>query len=104
MPKVKISQPQYTALVGSSIALVCDVTASPVHYSVTWQRIIGADVTTLTIDGNRLRGSSVNDPSLTITMATNNDQGYYACSAMNSVGIGRSSQTYLRVTGSTYTY
>ncbi|OWF56211.1 Titin [Mizuhopecten yessoensis] len=98
IPQVTVA-PQFTTVLGSSITLDCTVAASPQADSISWERIIGGVTTTLTIDGTKFVGSAVNNPSLTINQVASDDQGYYICIAINSVGIGRSSQGYLSITG-----
>lgn len=49
---------------------------------------------------NRYTGSSVSNPSLTITNTVAGDIGDYKCYATNSVGTGESAQTLLNVVGS----
>ncbi|XP_033753605.1 hemicentin-1-like isoform X5 [Pecten maximus] len=98
IPQVTLA-PQFTTILGTSITLDCTVSATPQADSISWERVIGGVTTTLTIDGTKFVGSAVNNPSLTINSATADDQGYYVCIAINSVGIGKSSQAYLTVTG-----
>ncbi|XP_033751318.1 hemicentin-1-like isoform X3 [Pecten maximus] len=99
VPVVSIGQAQYNTLLGTSVTIDCTVSATPQATTVAWERVIGGVTTTLTIDGTKFVGSSVGNPSLTITDATTNDMGYYICTAINSVGVGRSSQGYLTVDG-----
>ncbi|XP_021370011.1 hemicentin-1-like [Mizuhopecten yessoensis] len=100
VPVATISQSQYTVVQGVSKTIDCTVSASPAANSVSWERINGGVTTTLTMDGTKFSGGQLSTPSLTIISAASSDQGYYVCTAMNSVGIGRSSQAYLTVTGS----
>ncbi|XP_021345496.1 hemicentin-1-like, partial [Mizuhopecten yessoensis] len=99
VPAVTISQPQYSTVLGTSVTIDCTVTSTPQANTVAWERVIGGQTTTLTIDGTKFVGSSVNNPSLTITDASTNDMGYYVCTAINNVGVGRSAQAYLTVDG-----
>ncbi|XP_060079143.1 hemicentin-1-like [Ylistrum balloti] len=99
IPQVTLA-PEFSTVLGSSITLDCVVSATPQADSISWERIIGGVTTTLTIDGTKFVGSAVNNPSLTINSVSTDDQGYYVCIAINSVGIGRSSQAYLTITGS----
>ncbi|XP_060068235.1 hemicentin-1-like [Ylistrum balloti] len=99
IPTVTIGQAQYNTLLGTSVTIDCTVSANPQATSVAWERVIGGVTTTITIDGTKFVGSSVNNPSLTITDASTDDMGYYVCTAVNSVGVGRSSQGYLTVDG-----
>ncbi|XP_069133963.1 serine-rich adhesin for platelets-like isoform X36 [Argopecten irradians] len=99
LPVVVIAQNAYSVITGQSITLGCTVTATPSHTNVYWQRIDNGVASTLTIDGTKYTGSTVNGPSLTINNAENNDQTTYTCSATNAVGTGTSGQTTLTVTG-----
>ncbi|XP_069115359.1 hemicentin-1-like isoform X2 [Argopecten irradians] len=101
VPVVTVSQSQYSVVQGASRTIDCSISASPAATSVSWERINGGVTTTLTIDGTTFSGGQLGTPSLTIISAATSDQGYYVCTAMNSVGIGRSSQAYLTVSGST---
>ena len=94
-----IPEPQYTVTVGNTITMVCDIDANPAHTVVTWSKIVNGQPTQVTT-GSRITGSTVSIPSLTISNAGNTDNGYYVCSATNSVGTGQSAQTYLNVVGS----
>ena len=67
---------------------------------MSWQRIVNGQVTSVSVDGFRITGSTVNSPSLTISNARTSDEGNYICTATNSVGTGSSGQTFLDVTGS----
>ncbi|CAG2256290.1 HMCN [Mytilus edulis] len=99
IPVVTVQENVYSVNIGSSINLVCNVQANPSHTSVTWRKIINGVTTTVTISG-RFSGATVNSPTLTITNAILDDEGYYICFAMNIVGTGQSSQTFLDVIGS----
>ncbi|XP_076095861.1 basement membrane-specific heparan sulfate proteoglycan core protein-like [Mytilus galloprovincialis] len=99
IPVVTVQENVYSVNIGSSINLVCNIQANPSHTSVTWRKIINGVTTTVTISG-RFSGATVNSPTLTITNAILDDEGYYICFAMNIVGTGQSSQTFLDVIGS----
>ncbi|VDI02517.1 hemicentin, partial [Mytilus galloprovincialis] len=99
IPIVTIQESVYTVNIGDSINLVCTIQSNPPHTSVTWQKhLIG--VTTTVIISGRFSGATINSPTLTISNAKLNDEGYYVCVATNSVGNGQSSQCYLDVIGS----
>ena len=84
-----------------TVTLQCVVNASPTHTEVKWQRIVNSVLTDIsTANDNRLSGSTVSSPSLTISQASFNDEGNYICTAKNAVGTGSSQQTFLDVTGS----
>ncbi|XP_033753215.1 basement membrane-specific heparan sulfate proteoglycan core protein-like [Pecten maximus] len=100
LPIVTITQNAYSVVTGQTVTLGCTVSATPTHTNVFWQRIDNGVTTTLTIDGTKYSGSTVNTPSLTITSANSNDNTVYTCSATNAVGTGTSRLTTLTVTGS----
>lgn len=101
LPTVTIPQ-SYSVDFGSSITIECQITATPGVTSVSWSRIINGQTTTITIsNNNKFSGGTVSNPSLTITGADNSDEGFYICSASNSVGTGQSQQRFLDVIGST---
>ncbi|XP_063441331.1 hemicentin-1-like isoform X2 [Mytilus trossulus] len=99
LPVVTIPQPQYSVIVGNDLTIGCTIDANPAHTSVTWRKIVNGQPTQLNTAG-RITGSTVNNPSITITSAVASDVGYYVCYATNSVGSGSSAQTYLNVVGS----
>ncbi|CAG2253540.1 HMCN [Mytilus edulis] len=92
-PTVTVLQPSYSITVGDSVTLECTVTSVLPVTSVQWQRNVGGLVV-------KYSGSTVNNPSLTITNTDTTDSANYVCTATNSVGTGTSSQTSLSVTGS----
>ncbi|OWF53625.1 Titin [Mizuhopecten yessoensis] len=100
LPVVTIAQQSYSVVTGQSVTLACTVSASPTHFNVFWQRIDNNVTSSISIDGSKYSGSTVNNPSLTITNADSNDNTSYTCSATNAVGTGTSGQTTLGVTGS----
>ncbi|VDI54451.1 hemicentin [Mytilus galloprovincialis] len=99
LPVVNIPQPQYSVIVGNDLTIGCTIDANPAHTSVTWRKIVNGQPTQINTSG-RISGSTVNNPSITITSAVASDVGYYVCYATNSVGTGSSAQTYLNVVGS----
>ncbi|CAC5377793.1 unnamed protein product [Mytilus coruscus] len=101
IPVVTIAQSQYSVTVGSSVTMVCTVSANPAHTSVNWQRVVNGVATNINLSQtSKYSGSSTSSPSLTVLNAVISDEGYYTCSAQNSVGTGTSSQTFLDVSGS----
>ncbi|CAG2194105.1 unnamed protein product [Mytilus edulis] len=101
IPSVNIQQSLYNVNYGSSVMLVCSVTANPVHTTVYWRKIKNGVTTDINVanSNNKYSGSTVNNPSLQINNADLNDEANYACFASNSVGTGQSSQTFLDVIG-----
>ncbi|XP_052058076.1 hemicentin-1-like isoform X7 [Mytilus californianus] len=98
IPVVAISQPSYSVNFGGTVTLTCTVSANPAHNNVYWQKVVNGVSQSVTI-GNRYTGSTVSSPSLTISNAVQNDEGFYVCYATNSVGTGNSQQTFLDVQG-----
>ncbi|XP_071166173.1 basement membrane-specific heparan sulfate proteoglycan core protein-like isoform X2 [Mytilus edulis] len=99
IPVVTIHSNMYSVLLRSSVTIQCTVSSNPSHTSVTWQRTVNGVLTTVTVDGSRMIGSTVETPSLTISNAVSGDEGNYICTATNVVGTGTSQQTLLVVTG-----
>ncbi|XP_076112265.1 hemicentin-1-like isoform X5 [Mytilus galloprovincialis] len=101
IPIVTVPTSAYTVNVDGSITLACQVTADPTHTQVYWQKVTGGNTQTITINGGKYTGSSVNVPGLTISNAQFADAGTYYCFARNSVGTGSSTQVVLAVSGNT---
>ncbi|XP_052106688.1 hemicentin-1-like [Mytilus californianus] len=99
IPVVIISVNTYSVLLSGTVTLQCTVSSNPAHTSVTWQRRVIGVLTTVTVDGSRIYGSTVSSPSLIISNAVSGDEGNYICTATNVVGNGSSQQTFLDVTG-----
>ncbi|XP_052103319.1 hemicentin-1-like [Mytilus californianus] len=101
LPVVTIAQSQYYATVGSSVTMGCTVSANPVYTLVSWQKVLNGVAANINLSQtSKYSGSVITSPSLTIINVVTADQGYYTCSAQNSVGTGTSSQTYLGILGS----
>ncbi|XP_069133193.1 protein sax-3-like [Argopecten irradians] len=99
VPTVTVTQSAYSTTTGTSVTLTCTVSSSTTVTSVFWQRTIGGNTVTLTIDNVNYSGSSPSTPSLTIIAADSGDAGSYTCFAVNSAGTGNSAATTLYVTG-----
>ncbi|XP_063440664.1 hemicentin-1-like isoform X2 [Mytilus trossulus] len=104
IPVVTVTTSAYMVNVDSSITLECQVTADPTHSSVYWQKVIGNNTETLTINGGKYNGSSVSNPNLTISNTQFSDAGSYYCYARNMLGVGSSTQIILAVTGTWMNY
>lgn len=76
------------------------MSASPPATTVMWQRIVNNQAVNVDMADSRYAGSSITNPSLVISNARGTDEGFYICMASNSVGTGRSQQTFLDVVGS----
>ncbi|XP_076098442.1 hemicentin-1-like isoform X7 [Mytilus galloprovincialis] len=103
VPSVQVQQPQYNSNFGSTVTLVCTVTANPAHTTVQWQRVINNQRSNINIGLAKYTGSTVNTPTLTINNVELSDEGNYVCTATNSIGTGESTQTFLDVVGNTLT-
>ncbi|XP_052106699.1 hemicentin-1-like [Mytilus californianus] len=100
VPVVTILSTSYSVNVGNFITLQCIVIANPTATSVTWQRYINNVATDISMSSGRYGGSSVSSPSLVISNTAISDEGFYICTATNSVGSGQSPQIFLDVIGS----
>ena len=92
----------YNVILGNSVTLVCEVTATPTETRIVWRRFVNGapvDIDFSMNNNNKYSGSTVDTPSLTIRNADNSDEGNYVCYATNVVGTGSSSQTFLDVIG-----
>ena len=97
---VTIPQSQYSVTVGSSVTMVCTVSANPAHTSVNWQKVVNGVSTNINLfQSNKYSGSTTSSPSLTVLNVVLSDEGYYTCNAQNSVGTGISLQIFLSVSG-----
>lgn len=99
LPTVQVGSSGYSGITGGTVTLVCSIISSnPSATSVIWEKDVNGvptDVTTLM--ASRISGSTVTQPSLTISSLTAGDTGTYYCSAANSVGRGSRSSTTLTV-------
>jgi hypothetical protein len=101
LPVVTIDSNEYLVNYGNTATLRCTVNANPTQTSVAWQKIQNGVPSNVVVSG-RYQGGTTSSPSLIISNVDNSDEGFYICSATNSVGTGQSSHTYLDVQGSKY--
>lgn len=100
LPVVRILKPVYTVNHGNFVILECTVTANPEATSIQWYKVVNGKSVTLDVPNNsKYSGSTVANPSLTITGASAADEGNYICSATNALGTSQSAQTFLDVFG-----
>lgn len=97
VPLVEVGVREQTAHFGEELTIHCNVTSSPVHKTVYWEKRNGDEVITLTSQTKGIRGITVGTPSLTIIFVTSTDTGSYTCFAKNNVGVGKSRTTELKV-------
>ncbi|XP_076082584.1 uncharacterized protein LOC143053681 [Mytilus galloprovincialis] len=97
IPEVVIPLNQYSVDYGSSATIPCTVTANPTHTSVQWKIIVNGQEQNVDMQNDKYSGGTVNSPSLVIANVQHGDETFYICTASNSVGEGRSNQTFLNV-------
>jgi hypothetical protein len=103
IPSVVVTLQNYNSNIGSTVTLGCVVTSNPAHTTVYWQRIdSNGGGSNINMNSGKYSGSTVNNPSLTISSSALSDEGNYRCYATNSIGTGQSQNTYLDVVGSKY--
>lgn len=90
----------YSVIVGNTVTLGCEVSATPRENNVYWRKIVNGSPQEIDLNNSKYSGSTVGQPSLTIRNAANSDEGNYICYATNIAGTGSSSQTFLDVEGS----
>ncbi|CAG2214960.1 HMCN [Mytilus edulis] len=90
LPVATIRKSNYLANYGDTIVLECQVTSTPVHISIYWQKVSGGFVTNITAEYPGISGITLKNPSLTIKFVTTSDAGLYRCIAKNVIGIGNS--------------
>ncbi|XP_062602997.1 hemicentin-1-like isoform X5 [Saccostrea cucullata] len=95
-------QSTYSVITGSSINMICSVSANPVVTSITWQFQAASSNSFVSISSSSkygISGTSGSSSTLTVNTAASSDQGLYRCLATNQVGT-RSANTTLTVSGS----
>lgn len=102
IPIVTVGQSAYNGDYGQSVTLVCSVSANPTETRVYWRRLQNGQMNDLSLQSGKYSGSTVGQPSLTVSGLDLSDEGFYQCFAENSVGTGSSQQTFLDVIGSEY--
>jgi len=91
-------------LTGQTATLECVITANPAATSVQWYKVVGGQQQAITSSPGKYNTPTVNNPNLVISTAQSSDEGYYVCSATNVVATASSSQTFLDVTGSMFSF
>ena len=99
LPIVTVTPDQQSIIVGKPVTLGCSVQANPMHTTVVWRKVVNGVATDLPAS-SRYSGSTVSNPSLSITSVQSGDIGNYVCYATNSVVTGQNTQTFLNVVGS----
>ena len=100
IPTVRVLSAEYRTGYGQPVTLECVVDSNPRHTDVTWFFVEKGNRKTRVEMDSSYSGSTVNNPSLTISKAKFDDKGYYECTAENVAGVGYSDTTNLIVTGS----
>ena len=79
----------------------CSWFGNPAADYITWQKIVNNVTTDINISGSNGKyvGGIVLNPSLTITVASYDDQADYVCTATNAVGKAFSERISLNVIG-----
>ncbi|XP_052062340.1 hemicentin-1-like [Mytilus californianus] len=99
IPMVTIPRNSYDVILGENVTIGCEISSHPPSTKVSWQRKVTGEFTPIIIDRVRFSGSSVANPSLTISFVTFEDDGEYICVVDNFVGEGESNSSILLVIG-----
>ncbi|CAG2228315.1 unnamed protein product [Mytilus edulis] len=91
IPEIQIFYTEYHVYFGSAITLDCQVSANPAHTTVQWKKIVD-EYQSIIVPNDTYSGSTLSTPALTIFNADLGDEGYYICTASNSLGTGQSVQ------------
>lgn len=97
IPAVQIQGSAHQVTIGHLLTLICDISANPTQTSVQWLKSVNGSYQTISFPNNKYGGSTVTTPHLTILNTDLNDEGYYICTASNSIGTGKSLEAYLDV-------
>lgn len=104
MPNVQIPLNTYSVNYAQTATIPCTVNAAPSATSVQWKKIVNGVEQNVDLSSSKYSGSTTQSPALIISNAVTSDEAFYICTASNSVGTGRSSQTYLDVLGGKYNF
>lgn len=102
LPNVQIPQASYSVNYDQFATIPCTVIATPGITSVQWIKLVNGVEQNIDMTQAKYSGAATNNPALTIANANLNDEAVYICTATNSVGTGRSRQTYLDVVGGNF--
>lgn len=94
-PEVTIEIIDYECPKGYTVKLIVVVVSVTPITDICWQKKVGDDLIPIKLSAytSKYRGSSKNDPSLTICDVCSIDSGEYRCLATNSSGQGQSTRT-----------
>ncbi|CAC5392323.1 unnamed protein product [Mytilus coruscus] len=97
-PNVTIHSTHYTAYIGGTVTLHCEVTDITSAFVVQWKKKEGFTFMNISSDkANKYNGSTTVTPSLTIFSVEYSDKGIYKCTARNKHGIDESPMVHLTV-------
>ncbi|XP_076071918.1 protein sax-3-like isoform X2 [Mytilus galloprovincialis] len=101
VPVVSIDQINHLVSYGDNFTINCTVDAEPQATQVFWikSNLKLHELVELNAGLPGTMGMTVDEPSLTITYATESDAGLYACFAINEIGKGRSDTAVVTVKG-----
>ncbi|XP_052081164.1 cell adhesion molecule DSCAM-like [Mytilus californianus] len=100
-PVVTINSNYYVVDYGSSMTTDCSFQTSewnPVR-EIYWHFNNSGVITRIVKGTERISGSSIETPSLTIFNATSSESGTYTCYVRNDIGTGHSIPIYVKITG-----
>ncbi|CAG2212939.1 HMCN [Mytilus edulis] len=101
IPVVVIGSESYNAKFGHSVTLECNVSTHTALTRIYWEQNSSGNVIILSSDLAGISGASIENPGLTINVATSSDSAWYTCVAENKFGIGKSKVSRLNVVGGT---
>ncbi|XP_021358584.1 uncharacterized protein LOC110453773 [Mizuhopecten yessoensis] len=101
VPTLIINNKLYSLTKGKPAILKCGITSTTVIRNVQWKRKRKGEVSFRDIqkDNKNFSGGSIDSPSLTIDMASEEDNGaIYLCNATNDAGTGQSDEIHVTIT------
>lgn len=99
VPVVHIDQMSYQILYGHNFTINSTIEAEPTMTDLFWIKSDDQQIIILNAGLPGTLGMTVDEPSLTITYATESDAGLYACYATNRIGKGNSNTVRVTIKG-----